>query len=336
MVWKQREVPAAMPLIDPQGRIINYLRLSVTDRCNLRCSYCMPPLGITDIGHAGILSYEELYRIAHSAVALGIEKIRITGGEPLVRRGIVDFLRRISAIPGLNQLVLTTNGVLLNDLAADLRSAGVQRLNVSLDSLDADTFSRITRCGSLKRVMDGIEAARSCGLPVKLNMVVMRGVNDHEITDFVRLAADSSSIVRFIEYMPAIREPGWQGLVVPGNEILERIQREFDLFPLEQAHVAGPARNYRVAGSRGTIGVITPVSEHFCSACNRIRVTSTGQAKGCLFADSCIDLKPSLQSGSDLLLTRTLKDIVAVKPACHAMNTAECHHHAFSMSSIGG
>ena len=325
-----------MPIIDSQGRSINYLRLSVTDRCNLRCSYCMPAQGVASVGHEAILSYEELIRIARNAVAIGIEKIRITGGEPLVRKGVIDFLRRLSAIPGLNQLVLTTNGVLLGEMSADLRDAGVQRLNVSLDSLDAATFARITRCGDLNRVQAGIETARSCGLPVKLNMVVMRGVNDHEIADLARLAVDSASTVRFIEYMPSIREPGWQRLVVPGSEILARLERDFSLIPLEQAVLAGPARNFRILGTAGAVGVITPVSKHFCSECNRIRVTSTGQAKGCLFADAGVDLKPALQAESDLQLTRALTAIAAIKPACHLMNQTECHHQAFSMASIGG
>lgn len=323
-------------IIDSQGRPINYLRLSVTDRCNLRCSYCMPAQGVASVGHEAILSYEELFRIARNAVAMGIEKIRITGGEPLVRRGIIDFLRRLAAISGLKQLVLTTNGVLLGEMSDGLRDAGVQRLNVSLDSLDAATFARITRCGDLDRVRTGIETARSCGLLVKLNMVVMRGVNDHEIVDLARLAVDSASTVRFIEYMPTIREPGWQRLVVPGSEILARLERDFRLIPLEQPALAGPARNFRILGTAGTVGVITPVSEHFCSGCNRIRVTSTGQARGCLFADTGVDLKPALKAGSDLLLTRTLSDLVAIKPACHMMNRAECHHRAFSMASIGG
>lgn len=326
-----------MSLIDRQGRKINYLRLSVTDRCNLRCRYCMPQQGVTDIGHDSLLRFEDLYRIARSAVAIGVRKIRITGGEPLVRKGISGFLRHLSGIAGLDQLVLTTNGVLLAEMAAELHDAGVQRLNVSLDSLDADTFSFITRGGSLKRVLNGIETARSCGFPVKLNMVVMRGVNDHEIPAFVRLAADSASTVRFIEYMPAIRENGWQRLVVPGREILARLERDFRLLPLEQARLAGPARNFRISGTSGTVGIITPISEHFCQECNRIRVTSTGQAKGCLFDETCIDLKPALQEDeNNFQLIRILRSIIAVKPPGHLMNPAECHHQAFSMASIGG
>ncbi len=324
------------PLQDSIGRTINYLRLSVTDRCNLRCRYCMPEEGIGKIAHGEILSYEELYRIAQVAVAIGIDKIRITGGEPLVRKGIVSFLQHLAEIPGLKQLVLTTNGVLLEKMAADLSLAGVQRLNISLDSLDPKTFAQISRCGDLARVLAGIEAAQSCGFPIKLNMVVMRGINDHEILDFATLATSSAITVRFIEYMPAIREHGWQQLVLPGSEILARLEQRLTLIPLEQAEMAGPARNFRIAGASGTLGVITPVSHHFCSECNRIRVTASGTVKGCLFAGSQIDLKPSLRSGSDLLLAQTLGAIVDTKPVRHQMTPDECHHQAFNMSSIGG
>ncbi len=325
-----------MSLHDSIGRTINYLRLSVTDRCNLRCTYCMPEGGIGKVAHSGILSYEELYRIAQVAVSIGIDKIRITGGEPLVRKGIIPFLQQLAAIPGLGQLVLTTNGILLEQIAADLRAAGVQRLNISLDSLNPETFSQISRCGDLSRVLAGIEAAKSCGFPIKLNMVVMRGINDHEILDFARLATTSATTVRFIEYMPAIREHNWQRLVVPGSEILARLEQQFTLIPLEQAEMAGPARNFRIPGAPGALGVITPVSHHFCSECNRIRVTATGLAKGCLFSESQKDLRPSLSSGSNRLLAQALGAIVDSKPVSHQMSQEECHHQAFSMSSIGG
>jgi len=325
-----------MALLDSIGRTINYLRLSVTDRCNLRCRYCMPEEGIGKVAHGGILSYEELYRIARAAVSIGIDKIRITGGEPLVRKGIIKFLQQLAEIPGLEQLVLTTNGVLLERMAADLRAAGVQRLNISLDSLDPGTFLQISRCGDLARVLAGIEAAKKCGFPIKLNMVVMRGINDHEIMDFATLATTSATTVRFIEYMPAIREHGWQRLVVPGGEILDRLAERFTLIPAEQAEMAGPARNFIIPGASGALGIITPVSHHFCSDCNRIRVTASGLAKGCLFSESQVDLKPSLQSGSSLLLAGALGTIVATKPVCHQMSQEECHHQAFSMASIGG
>jgi len=296
----------------------------------------MPEEGIGKVSHGDILSYEELYLIAQTAVSIGIDKIRITGGEPLVRKDIVRFLHKLAEIPGLKQLVLTTNGMLLEKMAIDLRAAGVQRLNISLDSLNHDTFAQISRSGDLTRVLAGIEAAKRYGFPIKLNMVVMRGVNDHEILDFATLANSSAITVRFIEYMPAIREHNWQRLVVPGSEILERLAQHFTLMPLEQAEMAGPARNFRILGAPGTLGVITPVSHHFCSECNRIRVTSSGMARGCLFAESQVDLKPSLQAGSRTLLAQALGAIVDIKPVRHQMNPEECHHQAFNMSSIGG
>lgn len=324
-----------MPLLDSIGRTINYLRLSVTGRCNLRCTYCMPEDGIGKVAHGEILSYEELHQIAQVSVSIGIDKIRITGGEPLVRKGIIGFLQQLSGIPGL-QLVLTTNGVLLEKMAADLRTAGVQRLNISLDSLNPVTFAQVSRCGDLSRVLAGIETAKRCGFPIKLNMVVMRGVNDHEILDFARLAATSPITVRFIEYMPAVRERSWQRLVVPGSEILARLVPHFTLLPLEHAEMAGPARNFRILGAPGTVGVITPVSRHFCSQCNRIRVTASGLAKGCLFADAHVDLKPALRTGSSLLLAQALGSLVDTKPIRHRMSLEGGRHQAFSMSSIGG
>jgi cyclic pyranopterin phosphate synthase len=296
----------------------------------------MPEAGIDKIAHGDILSYEELYRIAQAAVSMGIDKIRITGGEPLVRKGIVHFLHQLSEIPGLKQLVLTTNGVLLEEMAADLHAAGVQRLNISLDSLNPKTFAHISRCGDLERVLAGIEAAKACGFPIKLNMVVMRGINDHEIVDLAALATTSAITVRFIEYMPAIREHNWQKLVVPGSEILSRLAQHFTLVPVEQSKTAGPARNFRIPGAIGTLGVITPVSHDFCSECNRIRVTASGLAKGCLFSTSQVDLKLALRNGSNMLLNQALGSVVDTKPVRHQMNPEECYHQAFSMSSIGG
>ena len=237
-----------MELIDSFGRKINYLRLSVTDRCNMRCRYCMPAEGVAKLCHGDILNYEELYRIARSAVALGIEKIRVTGGEPLVRKGIIEFLARLAALPGLRQLVLTTNGLCLGEMAGDLRSAGVQRLNISLDSLRPDVFARITRGGDLSRVLAGIAAAERAGFPIKINTVVMRGINDAEIVEFASLVLDKPYTIRFIEYMPAIREPNWQSYLVSGQEIMTRIAEHFELSPVIKKDLAGPAREYRIRG----------------------------------------------------------------------------------------
>ena len=241
-----------MALLDPHGRCINYLRLSVTDRCNLRCRYCMPAEGMALVGHDDILSYEELLRIARAAVAIGVEKIRVTGGEPLVRRGIIDFLRQLVALPGLQRLVLTTNGMMLPEMAAPLRNAGVESLNISLDSLRPLTFAAITRGGDLRQVLAGIEAAESAGFRfIKINVVVMRGVNDEEIEEFAALTMERPWRVRFIEYMPTLAEPGWEETVVPGTEILARLSRRFTMTDEASENLAGPARYQRIAGAAG-------------------------------------------------------------------------------------
>lgn len=325
-----------MKLVDHFGRRINYLRLSVTDRCNMRCRYCMPESGGLKLSHQEVLSYEELHRIARAAVSLGVEKIRVTGGEPLVRRDIIPFLSGLSALPGLKQLVLTSNGALLEEMAGELRRAGVQRLNISLDSLDAANFGAITRIGDLSRVLAGIAAADRAGFPVKINMVVMRGVNDHELEAVASLAIDRPYSVRFIEYMPSAREERWQSLVVPGAEMLERLSALFPLLPIERNELAGPAREYRIAGAAGTLGIITPVTGHFCAECNRIRVTSTGMAKGCLFSGAELDLKPFLAEQDDRLLQEALRSIVEGKPGRHEMSSESTSHTPFAMSAIGG
>ncbi len=325
-----------MGLVDSYGRKINYLRLSVTDRCNMRCRYCMPAEGVPKLCHDDILSYEELFRVARSSVALGIEKIRVTGGEPLVRKGIVDFLARLSAIPGLKQLVLTTNGLCLEEMAEKLKTAGVQRLNISLDSLQPEVFARITRGGDLSRVLSGIAAAERTGFPIKINMVVMRGVNDAEIVDVASLALQKPYTVRFIEYMPAIREKDWQTLLMPGHEIMARVGERFELSPVEKKDLAGPAREYRLKGGVGTIGVITPVTGHFCGECNRIRVTASGMAKSCLFSPSELDLKPYLKTSDPGALDGALREIVTNKPGMHRMSTRQADHAPFAMSGVGG
>lgn len=325
-----------MELTDTFGRTINYLRLSVTDRCNMRCVYCMPADGISLLTHNDILSYEELLLIAKTAVASGIEKIRVTGGEPLVRKGIVPFLARLAAIPGLRHLVLTTNGLYLDEMAESLRQAGVQRLNISLDSLQPATFAGITRGANLQRVMAGIAAAEQAGFPLKINVVVMRGVNDGEILDFAAMTLDRPLTVRFIEYMPAIRPDNWEDLIVPGETILDRIGKRFRFSPMERDASAGPARTFRIDGAAGTIGVITPVSGHFCDECNRIRITASGRARSCLFSDIGYDLRPFLAAGDEAGLAAALHDIVARKPGRHSLESAEKQHTPFAMSAIGG
>ena len=310
-----------MTLIDAYGRRIDYLRLSVTDRCNLRCTYCMPPAGVPKLHHGDVLGYEELLRVARAAVGLGIRKIRVTGGEPLVRRGLVGFLARLAALPGLRELVLTTNGLLLEELALPLRQAGVARLNVSLDSLRPETFAAVTRGGDLGRVLAGIEAAGEAGFPpVKINTVVMRGVNDDEVADFAALTLERPWTVRFIEYMPTMRESGWERLAVSGAEVLARVAARWPLLPEDAPEMAGPARNFRITGARGAIGIITPVSGHFCGGCNRVRVTAAGLARGCLFGDGGgIDLKPWLRRTDDGALREALRRVITGKPDRHRL-----------------
>ena len=326
-----------MKLTDSLGRQINYLRLSVTDRCNMRCLYCMPKEGIGNKGHDEILSYEELLLIAQTAVAMGIEKIRITGGEPLVRRGIVDFLARLSTIPGLRHLALTTNGLLLTEMATDLYKAGLQRLNVSLDSLQPETFSEITRGGDLGSVLAGLKTAEQAGFPPpKINVVVMRGINDTEVINFAEMTREYGNPVRFIEYMPVIKEKGWQRYCISGDEILQLIRANYHLEPVDKGAYSGPSRDFRIPGARGSIGIITAVSGHFCSECNRIRVTSTGQAKGCLFSDSKTDLIPWLRPPDRNGLTEKLQSIVSGKPERHDISEYGYTHTNFKMSQIGG
>jgi len=326
-----------MQLTDSLGRQINYLRLSVTDRCNMRCFYCMPKEGIVKKKHEAVLSYEELLLIAQTAVAMGIEKIRITGGEPLVRLGIVEFLGMLSLIPGLKHLALTTNGMLLSEMASDLYRAGVQRLNVSLDSLDPLTFNRITRGGDLQRVLAGLDAAEQAGFPPpKINVVIMRGINDAEILDFADRTLSHGNSIRFIEYMPAIKEDDWQRYCISGEEIIRKIAGRYDLEQVDKGPFSGPSRDFRIPGSRGSIGIITAVSGHFCSECNRIRVTSTGQAKGCLFSDARTDLTPWLRPPDHKGLTEVLRRIVSAKPERHDMSPTGYTHKNFTMSQVGG
>ena len=326
-----------MKLTDSHGRTINYLRLSVTDRCNMRCCYCMPAEGVMLKEHDAILSYEELLLIAETAIGIGVEKVRITGGEPLVRAGIVPFLERLSAIPGLRHLALTTNGLKLAEMAEDLYRAGLQRLNVSLDSLNPATFADITRGGDLAKVLAGLDAAEAAGFPPpKLNVVIMAGINDGEIIDLAEMTRRRGNSIRFIEYMPVVKEEGWQRYSVAGDDIISRIAARYPLEPLDKGPYAGPSRDFRIPGAAGSIGIITAISGHFCSDCNRIRVTATGQAKGCLFSDQRSDLLPSLRPPSRHKLEAELRKIISGKPERHGITGDSYQHQNFTMAQIGG
>lgn len=326
-----------MELTDSHGRTINYLRLSVTDRCNFRCRYCMPVEGVQRHRQDDILSYEDLIRVAEAAISIGVEKIRITGGEPLVRKGIVPFISSLASLPGLRHLALTTNGYLLDTLAGDLKKTGLQRLNISLDSLDSRVFAEITRGGSLERVMAGIGAAALAGFPIKLNVVAMRGINDQELFDFAELTHDHPYTVRFIEYMPNAGGEGWRDHLLPGAEILERLSSRYQLEPLDRGPYSGPSRDFRIVGAHGSLGIITPISGHFCGQCNRIRVTSTGFAKSCLFSDAGVDLKSALRDGSIKDIAAALLTVVNDKPQNHHLSGVKPEGYSpFAMSGVGG
>jgi cyclic pyranopterin phosphate synthase len=290
-------------LLDTCGRKIEYLRVSVVDSCNLRCFYCSPDDSCKPRRAKAIPDREKLVRVTGVAVSLGIRKIRLTGGEPLLRPDITGLVRDIAAIPGITDLSLTTNGSKLARLAGPLAEAGLKRVNISLDSLNGQNFSNITRGGRLQSTLSGIKAAFAAGLlPVKINVVVMRGINDHEIEDFARMTMDRDIHVRFIEYMPMLgQEDPWRKHYLPSSEIIARCAALAPLIPLPDADFHGPARNYRYHGTTGRLGFITPVSRHFCRQCNRLRLTSDGKLRPCLFSKVEVDLAPALNSGADLI-----------------------------------
>ena len=272
---------------DGCGRTIDYLRLSVTDRCNYRCRYCMPAEGVAKRGHREMLSFEELLEVAEACVRCGVKKIRLTGGEPLVRRGIVDLCRMLRAIPGLEELCLTTNGSLLSELALPLRAAGVDRLNISLDTLRPERFAQMTRLGQLSDVLDGIQAEEEAGFrDLKFDTVLIGGFNDDEIADFVGLTRDHPWEMRFIELMPMGPCADWdRSCFLSADTVLERLPE------LEQIESCGVARRYRLPGAKGTVGLISPVSHDFCADCRRIRVTADGKLKGCLHSAEELPLR---------------------------------------------
>ncbi|MBI5445117.1 MAG: GTP 3',8-cyclase MoaA [Deltaproteobacteria bacterium] len=324
-------------LQDRYSRRINYLRVSITDRCNLRCTYCMPAQGLDLLSHEDILSYEEILRVSRVAIGLGIEKIRITGGEPLVRRGVVDFIARVGALPGLKDLSLTTNGLLLADMAEELRRAGLRRVNVSLDTLDPTRFQAVARRPGLEQVLRGLQAAKECGLtPVKVNVVAMRGTNDDEIEHFAEFARENGFEVRFIEFMPA-RPDEWDAArFLTAAEVLEALRRRYDLVPFEGGAASGPSRTFLLPGG-GRVGVISPLSEHFCGRCNRLRLTAEGRLRSCLFSERETDLRSILRRSADEAeLSRAILDAVHHKPEGHRLGEEERHKCGLAMSRVGG
>ncbi len=326
-------------LIDTYNRRLNYLRISVTDRCNLSCSYCMPSEGVPKLRHDDILTYEEILRLARIAVGLGVDKIRVTGGEPLVRKGVCEFLSRLTALPGLKDVSLTTNGVHLKKNLEKIRSSGIKRINVSLDSLQRERFEKITGYDGLHAVWEGVKLAKASGFwPIKINVVVMKGVNDDELLDFARLSRRYPYHVRFIEYMPLAAQNEDNHLhYVPNSLIKEELGKLGRLVPISKTANDGPAERFRYEGAPGEIGFISPLTHHFCSSCNRLRLTASGSLRPCLLSDKEADLKGPMRSGaSDNDLMHIFLKVVSEKPQAHSSTSDSLVPFPTQMSSIGG
>ena len=332
-----------MTLRDPYNRRIDYLRVSITDRCNLSCIYCKPLTELKNLTHHDILTYEEILRLVNVAVPLGISRVRVTGGEPLVRRGAVDFIATLKSYAGLEDISLTTNGVLLEEMAEALLTAGRPRLNISLDSLKRDRFHRITGKNCWDKVWNGIGMVEALGFfPIKINMVPVRGLNDDEVVNFAKLTLNRKLHVRFIEFMPIGALSAWsKDMCVPIDQIRATIEHELgQLAPFTSATSGGPAVNYQIPGANGVIGFISPISRHFCESCRRLRLTPDGKIRPCLLSDTEIDIKSPLRGGcDDKELERLLHLALEIKPEQHYIGHptemgAACSRRI--MSQIGG
>lgn len=346
-------------LVDSHGRILRDLRVSITDRCNFRCLYCLPeteaahnfyrgrwadlpdskPIVQQWVPRSKILTFEEIERVVRIAVGFGIEKIRLTGGEPLLRNNVEDLVARIAKIPGVQDLAMTTNGFLFPEKARKLREAGLRRISFSLDSLDAANFKKITGRDGLEEVLTSIKLARDLGFsPVKVNAVIIRDINDHEIVALAEFAREHDLSFRFIEFMPLDSARAWlKEMVVSGREVLERLQKRFALKPVRSENPAETATRWAFEDGRGEIGIIAPVSEPFCGHCNRLRLTADGKIRTCLFSVTEHDLRSSLRNGSsDEEIGEWLKGVVWQKEARHHIGEVDFVPASRSMSCIGG
>jgi GTP 3',8-cyclase len=339
-------------LNDTFQRTIDYMRISVTDRCNLRCIYCMPPGGLVPIEHKEILSYEEIVRILRTAVDIGVRKVRITGGEPLIRKNIPYLVQMVKNIMGIHELSMTTNGIFLEQYAENLAEAGLDRVNVSLDSLRPDRYREITRGGNIHAVLRGIKAAEKAGLiPIKINVVPVRGLNDDEIKDFAKMTLEAPYQVRFIEFMPLGMHNVWSPDTFMSTEEIRAIVEGVGHLTPVQLRKSGPARYFRFEGAAGVLGFISPLSNHFCGECNRLRLTADGKLRPCLFSETEIDLKTAMRSDApDSEIERLIRLSIEVKPEGHNIRRQNLFSHPYAslecntfssaykrpMSKIGG
>jgi len=333
-------------LIDSLGREISYLRVSITDRCNYRCIYCKPEEQFEFIPHEEILRYEEIVEIIEEAVNLGVTKVRVTGGEPLARKGVVDFIKKLREIKKLEDISLTTNGFFLSEYAEKLKDAGLDRVNISLDSLQEEKYKTITRGGSLEKALKGIDSALKAGLlPIKINTVLIRGINDDEVEDFVRLTLGRPLNIRFIEFMPSGEElkDNYKDKFISVLEIKEKLIKKYLLNPIKISTANGPAKYYQIKGGQGTIGFITALSQHFCKTCNRIRLTSEGKLRPCLFSNTEVDIKQAIRNAKtddkiirSKIIRNSIGEAISIKPEGHKLNEKFSNRDSFKMSKIGG
>ena len=333
---------------DAYGRTINYMRISITDRCNLRCIYCMPAEGVCQVSHDDIMSFDEICRLVRIAADMGICRIRLTGGEPLVRKGVVDLVREIARTPGIEDVSMTTNGILLARYAHDLKRAGLQRVNISLDTLDSSQYRDITRGGDITSVLAGIDTALEVGFdPVKINAVAVRSL-DQDFYGFAKMSLNRPLHMRFIEYMPVGDSSGVQGCgwgpqdVISCDEIMDIVNERAEadgvgaLVPADgKPEGAGPARYYQFKGAQGTVGFISPLSRHFCGQCNRLRLTAEGGIRPCLFSDREYGVRDALRTGGDDDVRAVLERALQGKPSEHTQG-AHAHATATNMNAIGG
>lgn len=327
-------------LIDSFGRTIDYLRISITDRCNLRCAYCLPPSGMEWLARENLLSADEIVYVAEAAAGLGVSKIRLTGGEPLVRPDALEIVSRIAAISGIQDVSLTTNAILLEKMAQPLAAAGLKRVNISLDTLNPEKFRRVTRYGDFSRTWSGILAAEAAGLtPIKLNTVVVGGFNTDELLPIASLSKIYPWHIRFIELMPVSNQQEWGDELPAGMQRYVSVQKMRDLLaslnlePTGAPEGNGPARTFRISGAPGTVGFISPMGEHFCESCNRLRLTADGHLRACLLIDHEISVREALKTGEDLSVL--LQQAVNQKPKGHEL-ALKHYPEARRMAQIGG
>jgi cyclic pyranopterin phosphate synthase len=325
-------------LKDNYNRTIDYLRISITDKCNLRCVYCMPEKGVKNFSQSDVLTDNEIVRFVRIARKHGLKKVRITGGEPLIRKNITGLISSINET-GIKELGLTTNGIKLSEHAHELKKAGLDRVNISLDTLDPERYRGITKGGDITLVLESIKVAEKEGLaPIKINMVPIKGINDDEILSFANLTLGNDYHIRFIEFMPATCSGIWKReKCVSSAEVLEKISALGELEKFE-FRGRGPSRNYRIKGARGVIGVISPISDHFCGFCNRLRLTADGKIRPCLFSNERIDIRTPMRNGaSDSDIEDLLRRAIEVKPQRHELNEDGSSISLIkTMSKIGG